>query len=61
VRPYKIYYDDNENGSEIENVIEINEIIADENSSEINKYHANKAGKHYRNCNSIFKSENKLH
>jgi hypothetical protein len=61
IRLYKIYYGDKENESKIENVIEINENIADENSSEIGGYYADKAGKYYRNCNSIFGLENKLH
>jgi hypothetical protein len=53
-RPYKIYYDDKKNESEIENVIEINKNIADKNSSEISGYYANKIGKYYRNYNSIY-------
>jgi hypothetical protein len=60
-RPYEIYYGDEKNESEIENVIEANKDIADENSSEINKYHADKTGKYYKNCNSIFELKNKLH
>jgi hypothetical protein len=28
---------------------------------EINGYYADKTGKHYRNCNSIFELGNKLH
>jgi hypothetical protein len=60
-RSYEIYYDNKKNESEIENIIEINENIIDENLSEINEYHADKIGKHYKNCNSIFESENKLH
>jgi hypothetical protein len=49
------------NEFKIENVIEINENVADKNFSEINKYHADKIGKYYRNCNSIFELGNKLH
>jgi hypothetical protein len=61
VRPYEIYYGDEKNESEIENVIEINENIVDENSSEINEYYADKTKKYCKNCNSIFELENKLH
>jgi hypothetical protein len=61
VRPYGIYYGDKESGSEIEDVIEINENIADKDFFEINGYHANKIGKYCRNCNSIFELENKLY
>jgi hypothetical protein len=54
-----------ESGSEIEDVIEIKEEIIDkdssENSSEEDRYYADKAGKHCRNCNSTFGSENELH
>jgi hypothetical protein len=50
---------------EVENVIEIKKEIIDENfsedSSEENRYYADKIGKYYRNCNSIFGSENKLY
>jgi hypothetical protein len=60
-RPYGIYYDNEKNGSKIENVIEINENVADENSSEINGYYVNKIGKYCRNCNSTFELGNKLH
>jgi hypothetical protein len=52
-------------GSEAENVIEAKKEITDENSSknssEEDKYCVDKAGKYYRNCNSTFGSENKLH
>jgi hypothetical protein len=54
-----------ESGLEIENVIEVKEKIIDENFSknffEEDRYCADKIGKYYRNCNSIFESENKLH
>jgi hypothetical protein len=54
-----------ERGSETENVIETKEEIIDEDpsedSSEEDKYCADKIGKHYRNCNSIFGLRNKLH
>jgi hypothetical protein len=60
-RPYEIYYDDKKNGSEIENIIEINENIVDKNFFEINKYYADKIRKYCRNCNSIFELENKLY
>jgi hypothetical protein len=54
-----------ESGSEIENVIEIKEKITDKNfsedSSEEDKYYADKTGKHCRNCNSTFGSENELY
>jgi hypothetical protein len=54
-----------ENGSEVEDVIEIKEKIIDEdfseNFSEENRYYANKIGKYCRNCNSIFGSENKFY
>jgi hypothetical protein len=54
-----------ESGSEIEDVIETKEKIIDEHlsedSSEEDRYYAYKVGKHCRNCNSIFESENKLH
>jgi hypothetical protein len=60
-RPYGIYYDNEKNGSKIENVIEINENVADENSSEINGYYVDKIGKHYKNYNSIFELRNKLY
>jgi hypothetical protein len=40
-------------------------VITDENFSEVSseedRYCADKIGKHYRNCNSIFGSGNKLH
>jgi hypothetical protein len=55
------YYGDKKDRSEVENVNEINENIADKNLSEISGYYADKAGKYYRNCNSIFESGNKLH
>jgi hypothetical protein len=52
-------------GLEVENVIETKEEIIDENSSkdssEKDRYCADKIGKYCRNCNSIFGSENKLH
>jgi hypothetical protein len=60
-RPYEIYYGDKKSESEIENVIEINENIAHENSFEINEYYADKIGKYCRNCNSIFDLKNKLY
>jgi hypothetical protein len=60
-RPYEIYYDNEKSRSEVENVIEINEDIADENPSEVNEYYADKIGKHYRNYNLIFELENKLY
>jgi hypothetical protein len=54
-----------ENGSEVENVIEAKKEITDENSSkdssEKDRYYADKTEKHCRNCNSTFESENKLH
>jgi hypothetical protein len=54
-----------ESGSEAEDIIEIKKEITDENSSEDfseeDRYCADKIGKYYRNCNSIFESENKLH
>jgi hypothetical protein len=56
-----MHYGDKEGGSEIENINKINEDVANKNSSEIDGYYADKAGKHCRNCNSIFESENKLH
>jgi hypothetical protein len=56
-----MYYDDKKNGSEIENINEINENIADKNSFEINEYYANKTGKYCRNYNLTFGSENKFH
>jgi hypothetical protein len=43
---YEIYYGDKKNGSEVENVIEINENVVDENFFEINGYHADKIGKY---------------
>jgi hypothetical protein len=54
-----------ESGSEVENVIEAKEEITDEDSSEDSseedRYYADKAEKHCRNCNSTFESENELH
>jgi hypothetical protein len=54
-----------ENELEAENVIEIKKEIIDEDISEDfseeNRYYADKIGKHCRNCNSIFGSENKLY
>jgi hypothetical protein len=54
-----------ESGSEVEDVIEAKEEITDENSSkdssEEDRYCADKTGKHCRNCNSTFESENKLY
>jgi hypothetical protein len=47
--------------SEIENIIEINEDVADEDFSEVSGYHVNKIGKYCRNCNSIFELENKFY
>jgi hypothetical protein len=61
IRSCKTYYGDEEGGSEIEDINEINENIVDENSFEINEYYANKIGKYCRNCNLIFGLENKLH
>jgi hypothetical protein len=61
IRLYKIYYGNEEGESETENINEINENVANKNSSEINGYYANKTGKHCRNCNSIFELENKFH
>jgi hypothetical protein len=55
------YYNNKKSGFEVENVIEINENIVDENSSEVNGYYADKAGKYYINYNLIFGLENKLH
>jgi hypothetical protein len=50
---------------ENENVIEVKKEITDENSSkdsfEEDRYCVDKIGKHCRNCNSIFESENKLY
>jgi hypothetical protein len=60
-RPYGAYYGDKKSESEAENVIEVNEDIADKNSSKIDGYHVNKAGKYCRNCNSIFESGNKFY
>jgi hypothetical protein len=54
-----------ESGSETENVIEAKKKITDENlsedSSEENKYYADKIKKYCKNCNSTFGSENKFH
>jgi hypothetical protein len=54
-----------ENGSEIEDVIEIKEEITDENSSEDSsekdRYYVDKTEKHCRNCNSTFELENEFH
>jgi hypothetical protein len=61
VRSYEIYYDDKKSRSEIENVIEINENIADENSFEIDGYYVDKIEKYCKNCNSIFELGNKFH
>jgi hypothetical protein len=52
-------------GSEIENIIEIKKEIINENfsknSSEEDRYYVNKIKKYCRNCNLIFRSENKLY
>jgi hypothetical protein len=52
-------------GSETKNIIEAKKKIIDENfsenSSEKDRYCADKTGKHCRNYNSTFESENKLH
>jgi hypothetical protein len=54
-----------ESGSGAENVTEIKKKITDENpsenSSEKNRYYADKIGKHCKNCNSTFGSENKFY
>jgi hypothetical protein len=61
VRPYGIYYGDKEGGSEVEDIIEVNEDVVDENSSEIDEYYIDKIGKYYRNCNLIFELGNKFY
>jgi hypothetical protein len=56
-----MYYDDKKGEFKIENVIEINENIVNEDSSEINGYYTHKIGKYYRNCNSIFELKNEFY
>jgi hypothetical protein len=47
--------------SETENIIEANKNVIDEYSPKIDRYHADKAGRYYKNCNSIFELGNKLY
>jgi hypothetical protein len=61
IRLYKMYYGNKEDESEIENINEINENVADKNLFEINGYYINKTGKYYKNYNLIFGSGNKFH
>jgi hypothetical protein len=49
-----MHYGKKKDGSEAENVIEVDEDVADEDLSEIDKYYADRTGKYYRNCNSTF-------